>query len=64
MIVEEIINTDLVRRYSDDKTKKLHKIGTEEYYLEAVDLISSPYQYEEVDRPAEELEELDGSDPE
>lgn len=50
MIVEEV-KGDLVTRYSDDKKKMLHKMGTDEYYTGAVDLITSPYEYEEVDNP-------------
>ena len=54
MIYTEIISngTDQLRKtYTDDETKILHKIGTDEYYGEAVDLLDSPYEYEEVDNP-------------
>lgn len=54
MIYTEIISngTDKFRKtYTDDETKILHKIGTDEYYGEAVDLLDSPYEYEEVDNP-------------
>ena len=61
MIYTEIISngTDQFRKtYTDDETKILHKIGTDEYYCEAVDLLDSPYEYEEVDNPdIEESEE-------
>lgn len=35
----------------------LHKIGTEEYYGEAVDVIDSTFEYEEVLIPNDENEE-------
>ena len=50
MIVEEI-KGDLITRYSDDEKMILHKIGTDEYYTSATDLITSPYNYEEVPNP-------------
>lgn len=57
MITEEIIGkwvdgtTDLVRRATDSETTYLHKVGTDEYYDEAVDLVTSTFIYEEVERP-------------
>lgn len=61
MIYTEIISngTDQFRKtYTDDEKKILHKLGTDEYYGEAVDMLDSPYEYEEVDNPdIEESEE-------
>lgn len=54
MIYTEIISNGTYqfrKTYTDDETKILHKIGTDEYYGEAVDLLDSPYEYEEVDNP-------------
>lgn len=50
-MIVEVIEGDLITRYSDDDSKMLHKVGTGEYYKGAVDLITSPYIYEEVDDP-------------
>lgn len=68
-------NIDLMVTHTDDPTKILHKIGTEEYYDDPIDLISGVYteghrqgqprcrfEYEEVDRPIEEVEENDEFD--
>lgn len=52
MIVVEKYSDDLVRRYSD-QGKMLHKIGTDEFYEEAIDLESSPYEYEEVEEDSD-----------
>ena len=41
---------NLFRNYSD-KGVQLHKIGTDEYYDEAIDIESAPYEYEETDIP-------------
>ena len=49
-LIEET-KDNLVYRYSDDESKMLHKINTNEYYTAALDLITSPYEYEEVDNP-------------
>lgn len=51
MIIENIIDDKFIERFSDDENKILHKIGTDEYYSSALDLLSSPYIYEEVDNP-------------
>lgn len=56
MIQTEIINVgdrDLRRTYTDDETKMLHKVGTDEFYDEAIDILDAPYSYEEVDKPEE-----------
>lgn len=56
-IIEEIIGkwvdneTDLVRRTTDSETTYLRKVGTDEYYDEAVDLATASYIYEEVSKP-------------
>ena len=51
MIIESIIDEKFIKRVSDDKKKILHKIGTDEYYSSALDVITSTYEYEEVDNP-------------
>ena len=51
MIIEKIIDNKFIERTSDDKKKILHKIGTGEYYSSALDVITSSYEYEEVDNP-------------
>lgn len=48
MIKTEILNERLNRTYSDSG-KMLNKIGTEEEYSEAVDLITATYEYQETD---------------
>ena len=48
MVKTEILNERLKRTYSDSG-KMLNKIGTEEFYSEAVDLITATYKYEETD---------------
>ena len=37
---------NLYRTYSDEQFK-IHKIGTEEYYSEAIDVENAPFEYEE-----------------
>ena len=49
MIIESIIDNKFIERTSDDKKKILHKIGTGEYYSSALDIITSTYEYEEID---------------
>lgn len=51
MIIESIIDKKFIKRVSDDKKKILHKVGTGEYYSSALDIITSTYEYEEVDNP-------------
>lgn len=48
MIKTEILNERLKRTYSDSG-KVIKKVGTEEFYSEAVDLITSTFEYEETD---------------
>lgn len=49
MVKTEILNERLKRTYSDSG-KVIKKVGTEEFYSEAVDLISAPYEYEETEK--------------
>lgn len=44
------------RTYSNNDKMMLHKIGTDEYYGEAVDMIESTFEYEEVPIPEDEVE--------
>jgi len=48
MVKTEILNERLKRTYSDSG-KVIKKVGTEEFYSEAVDLITSTFEYEETD---------------
>lgn len=63
MIKEEkliINNKEFIKRFSDNG-KYIKKVGTNEEYAEAVDLIEKEFEYEETDRdieiPEEKLEE-------
>ena len=63
MIKEEkliINNKEFIKRFSDNG-KYIKKVGTNEEYAEAVDLIEKNFEYEETDRdierPEEKLEE-------
>lgn len=49
MVKTEILNERLKRTYSDSG-KMLNKIGTDELYSEAVDLITATYKYEETEK--------------
>ena len=48
---------NLYRTYSDEQFK-IHKIGTDEIYEEAIDVENAPYEYEETNEKieAEEVE--------
>lgn len=48
MLKYEVLNEKFCRHYSDNN-KLIHKIGTEEMYSEAVDLIPCRFTYEETD---------------
>lgn len=66
MILEEVVGVhpngqNLIQRRSD-KGVMLHKIGTEEYYSDPVDVAHAPWSYEETDIPIEEEEEVIPSD--
>lgn len=64
MIVEEFIETDLVRRYSDLNVL-IQQIETGDTYAEAIDLRSTPIHYIETDIPIEEDSDDDpGEEPE
>lgn len=65
MIVREYYKTrkdgvNLYRNYSDEQFM-IHKIGTEEYYSEAIDVEDTLYEYEETTEKieVEELEEVE-----
>jgi hypothetical protein len=47
----------LYRTYSDEQFM-IHKIGTEEYYAEAIDVENAPFEYEETTEKIE-VEETD-----
>lgn len=60
-IVREFYKTrndgvNLYKTYSDDDYK-IHKIGTEETYSEAIDVENAPFEYEETTEKIE-IEEL------
>lgn len=60
MIIKEFYITrqdgvNLYRNYSD-KGVQIHKVGTDEYYEEAIDIEGAPYAYEETDIPIEVAE--------
>jgi hypothetical protein len=60
MIITEIIKhngREFKRTYTTDENMMLHKVGTDEYYGEAVDVIDSNFTYEEVPIPEEDNEE-------
>lgn len=46
----------LYRTFSTDN-KYIRKVGTDEVYDEAIDIEDSTYQYEEIDKEIEEVEE-------
>jgi hypothetical protein len=48
MIVVETLSERLKKTYSDNN-RIIRKIGTDEHYTEAIDLISKDYEYEETD---------------
>ena len=55
MIIKEFYITrqdgvNLYRTHSD-KGAQIHKVGTDEYYEEAIDIEGAPYVYEETDIP-------------
>jgi hypothetical protein len=59
MIITEIIThngREFKRTYTTNDKMMLHKVGTDEYYAEAVDVIDSNFTYEEVPIPKEEIE--------
>ena len=58
IIIERITHNgrEFKRTYSNDEKMMLHKIGTDEYYGEAVDIIDSNFEYEEVPIPKDDNE--------
>lgn len=59
MIITEIIThngREFKRTYTTTEGMMLHKVGTDEYYGEAVDVIDSNFTYEEVPIPEEDEE--------
>lgn len=46
----------LYRTYSTEGFK-IHKVGTDEVYDEAIDVQGAPFEYEETDTPIEETEQ-------
>lgn len=62
MIIKEFYKTrkdgvNLYRTYSDQNLF-IHKIGTDEEYMEAIDVEGAPYEYEETDKPIPVEEEV------
>ena len=57
MIIQEQIENDLVKTYSD-KGVMIRKIGTDELYSEAIDPKRFNREYEETDIPIEKHEEI------
>ena len=53
-IIEE---TDTYKKTTSDSGKKIRKVGTNEIYDEAYDLLTSEYEYEETDILIAENEE-------
>lgn len=53
MILSEVIVNEIdgrqLRRTTSLDGNMLHKVGTDEYYSEAYDILSANYDYEEVD---------------
>ena len=58
MIIQEQIENDLVKTYSD-KGMMIRKIGTDELYSEAIDPQKFNREYEETDIPIEQHDEID-----
>ena len=61
MIVEEVIinNRTFIKR-TPREGYVLHKVGTDEYYAEAIDLPTSNFEYEEVEEPKIDVENNEG----
>lgn len=55
MVVKEIIdiNGRTFQRHYSDNNKIIHKVGTDEYYEEAIDLLERIWEYEETDTDIE-----------
>lgn len=48
----------LYKTYSDEQFI-IHKIGTEEYYEEAIDIENAPYEYEETEEKIKKEEDAE-----
>ena len=57
MLKYEVLDEKFCRHYSDDD-KMIRKIGTNELYSEAVDLLPCKYAYEETDIEIDIQDEL------
>jgi hypothetical protein len=62
MIVREFYTqrmdgVNLFRTYSNNN-KYIRKVGTNEEYIEAIDIEGAPYEYVETDREIEQYEEI------
>lgn len=67
MIVKEFYKTredgvGLYKTYSDSNLY-IQKVGTDEVYVEAIDVENAPYTYEETDRPIEVHKEIEEVKP-
>ena len=63
MIIKEFYKmrndgVNLYRTYSD-KSMLIHKIGTDEYYEEAIDVENAPYEYEETEEKIKKEEDAE-----
>lgn len=50
-------NNNILKKYTPSEGNLLHKIGTNEYYYEAYDLIDANFEYEEVNEKHEPVYE-------
>lgn len=59
MVIREIVNINGkdFQKHCSDKNVYIKKVGTDEEYGEAIDLIEKNYQYEETDKKLEELKD-------
>lgn len=60
MIIAEDYGELFTRRYSDQNVY-IRKVGTSEEYIDAIDLKTVSVEYEETDRPIEEVIPDDGN---
>lgn len=51
------INGKEFKRHYSDNNKVIKKVGTEEEYTEAIDVLSANYEYEETDKEIGKQEE-------
>ena len=57
MIKIEVLENGLIHTYSDNATKQLQKVGTDEVYSEALDVPNAGYEYIEIDALTPETQE-------